>query len=164
MAHKLPAVARHWVRTLHLIPKSTISGSGIQKIVKLCVHFVSMCLKVQKWTQTDTKSHFSHTTTTHPPGNFFLNKTFLLQWHGVDLALIKRYHPFCLFMIVYKKAKIDNPSKLSVLYLSAVFFSFCLSVFFFFLSAVFLSSSISLFSLSFFISKRERESWHYYII
>ena len=23
--------------------------------VKLCVHFVSVCLKVQKWTQTDTK-------------------------------------------------------------------------------------------------------------
>ena len=38
-------------------------------IVKLCVHFVSVCLKVKKWTQTDTKVtlHPTHP----PPGNFF---------------------------------------------------------------------------------------------
>ena len=39
-----------------------------KNIVKLCVHFVSVCLKVQKWRQTETKVTF------HPPENFFLSQ------------------------------------------------------------------------------------------
>ena len=33
------------------------------------------------------------------------NKT-LLWCYGIDIVLIKRYRPFCFFMIVYKEAKI----------------------------------------------------------
>ena len=32
--------------------------TSLSVFVKLCVHFVSVCLKVQKWTQTDTKVTF----------------------------------------------------------------------------------------------------------
>ena len=38
----------------------------ISGVVKLCVHFVSVSLKVKKWTQTDTKvSHHPPPTATH---------------------------------------------------------------------------------------------------
>ena len=73
-------------------------------IVKLCVHFVSVCLSVQKWTQTETKVTF------HPPVHqktflvsnerYGRNKTFLLRCYGIDFAPIKRYHPFYFFMII----------------------------------------------------------------
>ena len=47
-----------------------VGGGGGWKVtlVSVCVHFVSVCLKVQKWRQTETKVIF------HPPENFFLSQ------------------------------------------------------------------------------------------
>ena len=59
-------------------------------IVKLCVHFVSVCLKVQKWIQIDTKVTFHPT---NQPENFFCCQMkgmakiiFFLQYYGIDFA------------------------------------------------------------------------------
>ena len=79
--------------------------------VKLGVHFVSVCLKVQKWILTDTKVTFQ------PPNN--LHKTFLKL----------KYITHFLFYGCIKGGK-DYPSMISFNCLSFI----CLSVFFFFLS------------------------------
>ena len=106
-----------------------------QKIVKLCVHFVSMChlchvSRSQKWTQTDTK-----VTITHPPTiKLFLisnerygqKNTFLLRYYGTDFASIKRYDQFCLFTVVYKEAQIHPLLTLFILFSCYSFCSHCL--------------------------------------
>ena len=69
-----------------------------KNIVKLCVHFVSVCIKVQKWRQTETKVTF------HPPENFFLSQMkgmakirLFFRCYGIDFAPIKKYHSKCFF-------------------------------------------------------------------
>ena len=103
-------------------------------IVKLCVHFVSMChvSRSQKWTQTDTKVTF------HPPPpptmKLFLvsnerygqKNTFLLRYYGTDFASIKRYDQFCLFTVVYKEAQIHPLLTLFILFSCYSFCSHCL--------------------------------------
>ena len=74
-----------------------------------------LCLCVQKFKKMDTD----------PTRKLFLvsnerygkNKTFLLRWYGIDFAPIKRYRPFCFFMIVYKEAKIIPLWSLNSLFL-----------------------------------------------
>ena len=102
-------------------------------VVKLCVHFVSVCLcvkkvsilclvsvclKVQKWTQTDTKVTFHPPPPPPPPPatrKLFLvlnerydqNKTFLLWCYGIDFAPIKRYHPFCFLWLYIRRQRLS---------------------------------------------------------
>ena len=103
-------------------------------VVKLCVHFVSMChvSRSQKWTQTDTKVTF------HPPPpptmKLFLvsnerygqKNTFLLRYYGTNFASIKRYDQFCLFTVVYKEAQIHPLLTLFILFSCYSFCSHCL--------------------------------------
>ena len=87
------------------------------------------------------------------------NKTFLLQCYGIDFAPIKRYHPFCFFMIVFKDAKIIPSWSLSTvcslfvclhfLFVCLSSFYFCLAVFFSFLTVCFFLSFYLLPILSF---------------
>ena len=64
--------------------------------VKLCVHFVSVCLKVQKWTLTDTFF-------TRPPTLFFLSVCFsfcLFFFLSVYLFVCFSFCLFCLFFVL----------------------------------------------------------------
>ena len=75
--------------------------------------FCVLCLKVQKWTQTDTKVTFH----LPPPTTrkLFLisnerygkNKTFLLRWYGIDFALIKRYRQFCFLWLYIRRQRLS---------------------------------------------------------
>ena len=109
-------------------------------VVKLCVHFVSMChvSRSQKWTQTDTKVTFHHPPPTHPPT--------ILWSYGTGFASIKRYDQFCVFTVVYKEAQIHPLLTLFILFSCSSFCSNCLPSY---LSLRLLSAcSPSLYSLS----------------
>ena len=85
-----------------------------KNIVKLCVHFVSVCLKVQKWRQTETKVTF------HPPENFFLSQmkgmAKIRLFYSGAMALIlpqwKNITLFVFFMFVYKGRVKKNKKKI----------------------------------------------------
>ena len=116
-------------------------------------------LKVQKWTQNDTKVTFQpHTAHPPPTRKLFLvsngqNKTFLLRCYGIDFAPIKRYHSFCFLWLYIRRQRLSlyDLSQLSVLYLSVcLFFFFCVCLLFFVCSLFCQYVCLSLFfSLSF---------------
>ena len=99
---------------------------------------MSVCLKVWKRTQTDTKVTF------HPPAiatrKLFLvsnerygqNKTFLLWCYGIDCAPIKRNSPFCFFLWLYIRRLRFSLCDLSV-YISDLLSVFLTALHYFFL-------------------------------
>ena len=108
-------------------------------IVKLCVHFVAMCLKVQKWTLTDTKVTFPPTPTTHhlPTRKLFWcqmkgTAKILLFYSGAMALILTRLKDITHFVFYdcYKEAKILPLWCHSTLCLSvcpSIYCSVCLS-------------------------------------
>ena len=87
-------------------------------------------MKIDKdWQQ----NHFSFHPTSMQETNerYGKNMTFLHRCYGIDFAPIKRYCPFCFFMIVYKEAKIILLWSLSTVCPLFVCLSFFLFVSFF---------------------------------
>ena len=79
----------------------------------LCPFCVCVCKSYKNGHRLTLKSLFIH----HPPPTrkLFLvsnerygkNKTFLLQWYGIDFAPIKRYRPFCFLWLYIRRQRLS---------------------------------------------------------
>ena len=78
----------------HIGNKIAFKTSYVRKILifMLCVYFVSVCLKVQKWTQTDIKVTF-HPPTHYSPWNFLPSS--VKKWTQTDIKFTfhQTHHP-----------------------------------------------------------------------
>ena len=112
----------------------------VTKIVKLCVNFVSVYLKVQKWTQTDTK------VTLHPPpppGNFYWcqmkGMANIRLFYSCAMVLILPWLKDIAHFVFYDCNIRRHRFSLCDLSQLSVYLSFCLSVLLSFLLSVLLS-------------------------